>query len=72
MAFEKLPAGDHPVGIFAPALAAIRLREDFGHEDHEVVKQEVTNLVVRALRSGAVEFADESILRAPELVHSAA
>jgi hypothetical protein len=28
--------------------------------------------VVKALRSGAIEFADESVLHAPELVHSAA
>ena len=60
------------MGIFAPALAAIKLREEFAHEDHEVVKSEVATLVVKALRSGAVEFADESILHAPELVHSAA
>lgn len=61
MAYESLLPGLHPVGLFAPALGAMEVLESL-KVPHSVARRQIAEQVVRAILSGANEFADETIL----------
>lgn len=71
MAFEILPLGEYPVGIVAPVIAAVKDRLELANEDPEVVKRQIAGEIMKALRHGATEFPDETVLL-PEPLRSAA